>query len=84
MTSNRCAVINCNQEGKPKTCPYDGRYHYHGRIHYDCGYPKSSLQFHKGEWDYVCDEHYSILVLERQYFENRKNKNVKEFKEAMK
>lgn len=58
----RCAVVDCLDRGGPRTCPYDGRYHRHGRIHY--GTIPSSLTFHKGAWDYLCYGHYVVLVRE--------------------
>lgn len=61
-----CAVEGCEKRARPQLCPYDGRYHGHGAIHYDCGHPKSQLQFRKGGWFWVCDEHYTVLVKERE------------------
>ena len=70
-TLNRCAVVGCAKEGKPHRCPYDGSSHHHGRIHYDCGYPVSSLTFHQDQWDLICDEHYAVCCAERSELERR-------------
>jgi hypothetical protein len=66
---SKCAVVDCGNPGRPQVCPYDGRFHHHGRIHYDCGYPAHSLTFEQGEWLYVCNEHYAILKREREEWE---------------
>lgn len=73
VTTNvsRCAVVGCNEPGRPQQCPYDGTYHRHGAVHYDCGYPTSALKFHKGDWYWVCDTHISMLAAERKAFEAR-------------
>jgi hypothetical protein len=63
---NRCAVVGCSREGRPQICPYDGSRHHHGRIHYDCGYPKHSVAFHEGTWDLICDVHYKVVTEERK------------------
>jgi hypothetical protein len=60
-----CAVTDCKDDGHAHICPYDGRFHHHGRIHYGCGYPESSLKFREG-WNFVCDRHYEILKTERE------------------
>lgn len=65
---NPCAVVGCAREGSPQICPYDGRYHHHGRIHYDCGYPVHSVKFRDDGWHFVCDEHYRLLDRERAEF----------------
>ena len=67
----RCAVVGCTNPGKIKGCPYDGRLHHHGRIHYDCGYPPSSLTFHQRTWDLICDEHYEVCARERKDLEKK-------------
>jgi len=65
-----CAVEGCSRIGSPQVCPYDGRYHHHGCIHYDCGYPQHSVSFKQdGEWHFICDEHYELLSQERRAFE---------------
>ena len=60
----RCAVIGCANRGRVQICPYDGRYHHHGRIHYRD--KPSTVEFHKDAWDYVCDNHYKLLCDERR------------------
>jgi len=62
---NVCAVLGCEAEGKVHECPYDGSLHRHGRIHYDCGYPVSRLEFRDG-WHLICDEHYAVCCQERR------------------
>jgi len=73
VTQEPCAVVNCPEHGGPQVCPYDKKYHRHGRIHYDCGYPVHSVTFHPIEegWFYVCNSHYALLKLEREAFEAR-------------
>ena len=61
-----CAVKDCEVEGKPQVCLWDGRLHGHGRIHYDCAVAreeakKAGLQFREGDWHLMCDEHYAAL-----------------------
>jgi len=68
---SRCAVVGCDQKAKPQQCIYDGNYHRHGAIHYDCGHPKSKLKFHQGDWFWVCDTHFAVLRAERERFEAR-------------
>lgn len=61
----RCAVVGCRSQGLPQICPYDGRYHHHGRIHYDCPRAQpTALEFYQDEWDLLCDEHYGVLTSE--------------------
>lgn len=56
----QCAVKDCENQGRPQICPYDQRYHHHGRIHYDT--IPSKLTFTKDRaWRFVCDEHYAVL-----------------------
>ncbi len=71
MTDFRvCAVDGCDRLGSPQVCPYDDRYHHHGCIHYDCGYPKHSVSFKDDKtWHFVCAEHYDLLRRERVAFE---------------
>lgn len=62
-----CAVLTCPNEGKPQVCPYDGSFHHHGRIHYDCHRAKhfaglrTSLEFQPTGWFLMCDAHYSQI-----------------------
>lgn len=67
--ASRCAVVGCSEPGRPQVCPYDGRRHGHGAVHYDCGSPPSALTFHEDDWYWVCDTHYAVLVEERRAFE---------------
>jgi len=67
---SRCAVLGCDEPGRPQVCPYDGSRHGHGAIHYDCGYPKSALEFHKGDWYWICNGHYAVVCAERRAFES--------------
>lgn len=53
-----CAFQDCNRRGHARVCPYDGRYHHHGCIHY----PKDERM--RDGWCYVCDEHFDLLVAE--------------------
>ena len=71
VTANapRCAVVGCENAGKPQRCPYDKGYHGHGAVHYDCGFPPSALKFHEGDWYWICDEHLAVLVAERAAME---------------
>ena len=57
-----CAFKDCANRGGPKICPYDGRYHHHGCIHYDMSDPR----MRQGGWCYVCQGHYEELVQEIQ------------------
>lgn len=68
---DRCAVEGCDKRGRPHVCPYDGRYHHHGCIHYDCGYPQHSVAFKTDGWRWVCNEHYQLLDAERRAWEER-------------
>jgi len=70
--TDACAVLDCENQAKPQVCPYDNKYHGHGAIHYDCGYPESSLRFRFGDWFWVCDTHYQVLCQERAEFEARR------------
>ena len=63
-----CAVEGCQSEGHPARCFYDDRYHHHGRIHYNCGYPTHSVTFREDGWYLICDEHYTLLKAEREAF----------------
>lgn len=70
MTEPRCAVVDCERVGRPQVCPYDGRYHHHGRIHYENGHPwHPSLVFRHSNladgWPYVCDVHYAEIIAGR-------------------
>jgi hypothetical protein len=64
-----CGVEGCGDEGRPQICPYDKRYHRHGMVHYQCGYPESRLAFRKG-WHLLCNEHFAIVKAERKAFED--------------
>lgn len=62
---NECAVLDCPNEGRPQVCMYDGRFHHHGRIHYDCQRADTTehgLAFRPNGWRLICDEHYATLV----------------------
>jgi hypothetical protein len=58
---NPCAVADCEHEGRPFTCPYDGSRHGHGRIHYETG--KTGLVF-RGGWHLICYVHYQACCAE--------------------
>lgn len=77
MKERRCAVIGCPNPGQSHVCPYDGVRHHHGRIHYDCGYPKHSVEFHPDAWDYVCYVHYELLKREREEFVRAKKESTR-------
>lgn len=55
-----CAVEDCANRGRPQVCPYDQRYHHHGRVHY--GTIPSALAFREGGWSLVCDAHLKHLT----------------------
>lgn len=64
---NPCAVEACEQEGRPKVCLYDGRYHHHGAIHYETaqrGKLKTDLTFRDDHWYWICSDHYTQLKAE--------------------
>ena len=65
MADARCAVVGCTERGRPQVCPYDGRYHHHGRIHYEGPKAPAGITFHADHWDLMCDSHYSVLNVER-------------------
>ena len=53
-----CAVEDCAERGRPQVCPYDGRYHHHGKIHYKNDHRiHPALRFKAGPWRGVCDSH---------------------------
>lgn len=62
-----CAVTDCMAWGEPQVCLWDGKYHHHGRIHYDNGYPsavRGGLTFRDlddGGWRGVCKAHMAIM-----------------------
>jgi len=56
-----CAVRGCEREASPQICPFDGRYHHHGCIHYDRAPGRiPELEFLDG-WGWVCDFHYGAI-----------------------
>jgi hypothetical protein len=64
MKGERCAVVDCPEEGRTQVCPYDGKYHHHGRIHYGNDHPKTKdlLTFREGAgWELVCDTHKAVI-----------------------
>ncbi len=69
----RCAVLGCFQKPGPWVCPYDGRRHGHGAIHYDSGYPDSALTFRQGDWFWICEAHYQVLCAERAEWERKRH-----------
>lgn len=73
---NLCAVEGCEHTAVPQICLYDGRYHHHGCIHYDCDAAKVTehgLQFRDG-WGWLCPSHYAVLVSAQKRLEQmRKN-----------
>jgi hypothetical protein len=54
-----CAFKDCTRRGGPKICPYDGRYHHHGCIHYDLKDERM-----RDGWCWLCQPHYDELVAE--------------------
>jgi len=53
-----CAVTDCKEAGRPQVCPYDGKYHHHGYIHYENGHRwHPQLTFKPGPWRGICDPH---------------------------
>jgi len=59
---NQCAVVNCPNLGRRQICPFDGRYHGHGCIHYSNDDKRLNLEFKTDGWYYICDEHYNFIV----------------------
>lgn len=65
--TNRCMVVGCDQEGHPQVCPFDQRYHHHGRIHYtnDHGYPELfGFRFEElavAGWGDICNAHHAAI-----------------------
>lgn len=61
----QCAVVGCPERGRPQLCPYDGRYHHHGRIHYENGHPwHPAMRFYpisEEGWLFVCNQHYAEI-----------------------
>ena len=61
VDERECAVEDCHEWGKPQVCVYDGRYHHHGRIHYENGHPfHPELRFRgmdEGGWRGICNTH---------------------------
>ncbi len=55
---NPCAVIDCERPGRPQVCNADGKYHHHGRTHYNDHHPET-MQVRPIEdgWFFMCDEH---------------------------
>lgn len=71
-TDKMCAVMDCNEKGKVQWCPYDGRLHSHGMIHYDCGYPQHSVKFRTDRWRLICDKHFELVKNEREDWSKEK------------
>ena len=65
----KCAVEGCANGGRVQICPYDGRLHGHGRIHYNCGHPVHLLKFRANGWFLMCDEHYAVCKADREAWE---------------
>jgi len=65
MDDERCAVEGCEEAGRAQVCVYDGRYHWHGKIHYENGHPfHPELRFRAledGGWRGVCNDHYQAI-----------------------
>ena len=56
-----CAVRGCERPASPQICPFDGRYHHHGCIHYDrTENVPDGVEYLKG-WGWVCDFHYGAI-----------------------
>lgn len=63
----RCAVVGCTNDGRPHRCPYDGTFHGHGRIHYDCHskwVKNTKLSFEPDDWHLLCPDHYREVLAE--------------------
>jgi hypothetical protein len=63
-TLNVCAVEDCWRPGSPQVCLYDGAFHGHGRVHYDCRRAERTahgLTFRADSWRQLCAEHYDVL-----------------------
>jgi hypothetical protein len=59
----QCAVEGCTDRGRPQVCPYDGRYHRHGKVHYANEHPwHPTLAFRSGAWRGICDRHYEVII----------------------
>ena len=71
MDQNPCAVVDCENGGRSQICPFDDRYHHHGRIHYPTdqkeaeGWGSIGLAFRPLSegwgWLLICDEHYKVV-----------------------
>jgi hypothetical protein len=60
-----CAVEACTTPGEPQRCLYDGAYHHHGCVHYDCPAAEATnhgLTFRPNGWAWLCAGHYAVLV----------------------
>ena len=55
-----CAVKGCERKPYPEVCPYDGRRHHHGCIHYEFS-GEAGLEFHQDHWMWVCMKHHADL-----------------------
>jgi len=54
-----CAVVGCNDDPKPHTCPYCQNRHRHGAIHYSRNdHTPPGMEFREGDWYWMCDKHY--------------------------
>jgi uncharacterized protein (DUF1684 family) len=68
MHQRPCAVVDCENEGLRQVCPFDDRYHHHGRIHYPTDQEsrerwKMVLPFRplSEGWLLMCDKHYGVV-----------------------
>lgn len=76
MDKPECAVMMCEEPGRPQVCPYDGARHHHGRIHYDVAEKiGTSLTFRVGAWRDICNLHYAVLL---QELADHRERQVKE------
>jgi len=58
-----CAVQGCRNPGRRQVCPYDNRYHHHGKIHYENQHRwHPDLHFKRGPWRGVCDAHMKVIL----------------------
>lgn len=71
LPASPCSVVDCPNPGRPQACPFDGKYHHHGRVHYSndmatrAGIAAAGLGIRfvePGEgWRYTCDRHIADL-----------------------
>jgi len=79
----RCAVEGCEDEGRRQTCPYDGRVHHHGRVHYpdsaeaqEIWGNRLAFRSMRDGWFLMCDTHMEVLRQEANRTRNERRKEA--------